>query len=72
MGCNFDCASRNEIRLVQEITKELPRKPEIIYANPCKARNHLVEAVCRGVRMVTFDNATEVLKVSLMTKMRRA
>ncbi|GKY99228.1 hypothetical protein MPSEU_000878100 [Mayamaea pseudoterrestris] len=67
MGCNFDCASRNEIRLVQEITKDL-RKPEIIYANPCKARNHLVEAVCRGVRMVTFDNATEVLKCAQISK----
>ncbi|KAL3908897.1 MAG: hypothetical protein SGILL_008306 [Bacillariaceae sp.] len=63
LGCNFDCASRNEIRLVQSITKDLPgRNPEIIYANPCKARAHLIEAVCRGVRMVTFDNATEVEK----------
>jgi ornithine decarboxylase len=65
MGCSFDCASRTEIQLVQEVTKDLPiPKPDIIYANPCKARKHLVEAVCRGVRMVTFDNVTEVVKVS--------
>ncbi|KAG7340727.1 orn/DAP/Arg family decarboxylase [Nitzschia inconspicua] len=69
LGCNFDCASRNEIRLVQEITKDLPgRTPDIIYANPCKARAHLIEAVCRGVRMVTFDNVTEVEKCAAVSK----
>mmetsp|Transcript_40292 Transcript_40292/g.115775 ORF Transcript_40292/g.115775 Transcript_40292/m.115775 type:complete len:687 (-) Transcript_40292:40-2100(-) len=68
LGCNFDCASRNEIRLVQEVTKDLPRKPEIIYANPCKARAHLIEAVCKGVRMVTFDNVTEVEKCAAVSK----
>lgn len=69
MGCNFDCASRNEIRLVHEVTRDLPgRKPDIIYANPCKARAHLIEAVCRGVRMVTFDNVTEVEKCAAVSK----
>jgi ornithine decarboxylase len=68
LGCNFDCASRNEIRLVQEVTRDLPRKPEIIYANPCKARAHLIEAVCKGVRMVTFDNVTEVEKCAAVCK----
>jgi hypothetical protein len=28
LGCNFDCASRNEIKLVQELTADLPRKPD--------------------------------------------
>jgi diaminopimelate decarboxylase len=37
LAINFDCASRNEIRLVQEHSKDLERKPEIIYANPCKS-----------------------------------
>ena len=55
LGCNFDCASRAEIQLVQDATQDLPRKPDIIYANPCKARAHLIEAVCKGVKMVTFD-----------------
>ena len=40
LGCNFDCASRNEIHLVQEQSKGLSRNPEIIYANPCKGRAH--------------------------------
>jgi len=68
LGANFDCASRAEIRLVQEMTKDLPRKPEIIYANPCKARGHMIEAVCRGVRMVTFDNVSEVAKCAAVSK----
>lgn len=71
LGCNFDCASRGEIALVQQITKELPkgyRKPEIIYANPCKSRSHLIDAVCRGVRMVTFDNTAEVRKCASISK----
>lgn len=71
LGCNFDCASKGEIALVQQITKELPkgyRKPEIIYANPCKSRSHLIDAVCRGVRMVTFDNTAEVRKCASISK----
>jgi ornithine decarboxylase len=66
-GCNFDCASRNEIRLVQEATKNLPQTPDIIYANPCKARAHVLEAVCKGVRLMTFDNAAEVEKCAAIS-----
>ena len=68
MGCNFDCASTNEIRLVQEAAADLPRKPEIIFANPCKARSHIVEAVCKGVNRVTFDNANEIIKCASISK----
>ena len=68
LGCNFDCASSNEIRLVQECTKDLPIKPTIIFANPCKARSHILEAVCKGVRMVTFDNEAEIVKCASISK----
>jgi hypothetical protein len=68
LGCNFDCASRTEIRLVEEATKDLARKPDIIYANPCKARAHLIEAVCKGVKMCTFDNISEVQKCAAVSK----
>ena len=68
MGCNFDCASRNEIRLVMESSKDLPYKPDIIYANPCKSRLGLLEAVCKGVRMVTFDNEAEIEKCAGISK----
>ena len=71
LGCNFDCASRGEIELVQEISRTLPHdvpKPEIIYANPCKGRGHMIDAVCRGVRMMTFDNVAEVHKCAMVSK----
>lgn len=68
LGCNFDCASRNEIRLVMEATKDIPGTPDIIYANPCKSRLGLLEAVCKGVRMVTFDNEMEVQKCASISK----
>ena len=71
LGCNFDCASRGEISLVQEISRTLPDdvpKPEIIYANPCKGRGHMIDAVCRGVRMMTFDNVAEVQKCATVSK----
>ena len=68
LRCHFDCASRGEIRLVQELTKHMQRQPDIIYANPCKARAHLIEAVCKGVRKVTFDNVVEVQKIASISK----
>jgi diaminopimelate decarboxylase len=71
LGCNFDCASRAEIELVQQISCSLPDEiptPEIIYANPCKARGHVIDAVCRGVRMMTFDNVAEVQKCAMVSK----
>lgn len=71
LGCNFDCASRAEIELVQQISNTLPtgiEKPSIIYANPTKARGHVIDAVCRGVRMMTFDNVAEVHKCARVSK----
>lgn len=71
LGCNFDCASRAEIELVQSISASLPEeivKPEIVYANPTKARGHVIDAVCRGVRMMTFDNVAEVRKCAAVSK----
>ncbi len=71
LGCNFDCASRGEIALVQHISQALPPdvpRPEIIYANPCKGRGHVIDAVCRGVRMVTFDNVAEVQKCASVSR----
>jgi len=71
MGCNFDCASREEIRMVKRVTKDLPppfNNPDIIYANPAKARSHIIEAVCSGVRLVTFDNEVEVKKCASISK----
>ena len=68
LGANFDCASRQEIRLVREQTKDLPQKPDIIFANPCKPRSHIVEALRSGVNLMTFDNAEEVRKCAAISK----
>lgn len=71
LGCNFDCASRAEIELVQSIAETLPEEiaaPEIVYANPTKARGHVIDAVCRGVRMMTFDNVAEVRKCAAVSR----
>lgn len=70
LGANFDCASRNEINLVLRVSRELKldKMPEIIFANPCKPRTHIIEAVCNGVRMMTFDNVAEVEKCAKISK----
>lgn len=68
LGADFDCASRQEIRLVQEVGESCSLSPNIIYANPCKPRAHLIEAVHRGVRLVTFDNVAEVEKCASISK----
>mmetsp|Transcript_31824 Transcript_31824/g.46632 ORF Transcript_31824/g.46632 Transcript_31824/m.46632 type:complete len:654 (-) Transcript_31824:830-2791(-) len=68
LGANFDCASRSEYRLVQQLSSDLPRNPDIIYANPCKARAHILEAVCKGVKLMTFDNVAEVVKCASISK----
>lgn len=70
LGCHFDCASRQEVQLVQKLTQNFPLKPEIIYANPCKAAAHLRHAVRCGVRLVTFDNLAEVQKCAAVVDSR--
>jgi ornithine decarboxylase len=68
LGANFDCASQEEISLVQTLVRDLPRQPDIIYANPCKARSHIRNAVQRGVTLMTFDNVNEVEKCASISK----
>jgi ornithine decarboxylase len=71
LGCSFDCASRGEISLVQNVSAELPDdvpKPDIIFANPCKGRAHIIDAVCRGVQYMTFDNVAEIHKCASVSK----
>ncbi|KAG9467017.1 hypothetical protein GDO78_015771 [Eleutherodactylus coqui] len=61
LGAGFDCASKTEMELVQNIGV----KPEnIIYANPCKQISQIKFAAKNGVQMMTFDNEVELSKVS--------
>lgn len=67
LGCHFDCASKTEIELVQSACVDMVRRPDIIYANPCKPRSHLIHAIRNNVRMVTFDNVAEVKKCAAIS-----
>jgi len=60
LGTGFDCASKGEIEAVLNLGVSPDR---IIYANPCKPISHILYARKVGVRMMTFDNAAELVKV---------
>lgn len=61
MGAGFDCASKNEI--VEVLSLGAP-PADIIFANPCKAKSHILFAKEKGVLRMTFDNAQELDKIA--------
>ena len=62
LGCNFDCASKNEIASVISITNDPSR---IIFANPCKMSNQIKYARANDVDLMTFDSDHELYKIRL-------
>lgn len=60
LGTGFDCASKGEIEMVMDAGVDPSR---VIYANPCKQTSHIRHANNRGVKVMTFDNADELVKV---------
>ncbi len=62
LGCNFDCASREEISMVlsQGVSPD-----RIIFANPCKASSHIKYARSEDIDLLTFDNVSELYKIKL-------
>ena len=56
----FDCASSSELSLALNL--DMP-EDKIIFANPCKGIPHLKYAKEHGIKMMTFDNESELLKV---------
>jgi ornithine decarboxylase len=62
LGCNFDCASEEEMRIVNEITND-PSK--IIFANPVKMCSHIQYARSHDVDLMTFDCEEELHKIRL-------
>lgn len=60
MGCNFDCASKNEIDAVLALGFDASR---IVYANPCKTTSFVRHARERSVTVTTVDNAHELAKL---------
>jgi len=51
-------------RLARKVSANLSCQTEINYANPCKAISHLIEAMVRGVFMVTFDRVPQYRGIS--------
>lgn len=62
LGCGFDCASRNEIAEVLNVTEQ-PNK--IIYANPCKESSQIKYARSQDIDLLTFDSESELYKIKL-------
>jgi len=60
LDVNFDCASQGEIQTILNLGVSPDR---IIYANTVKACNYIKYAQSRNVKLMTFDNEDELLKV---------
>jgi ornithine decarboxylase len=60
LGCNFDCASKNELINVMNIVNNPDR---ILFANPCKVSSHLKYARDHKIAMMTFDSIEELEKI---------
>lgn len=65
LGCNFDCASKNEIEKVLNFNDNDNDKnnQRIIFAHPCKYPSHITYARDKGVNLMTFDNEYELYKI---------
>jgi len=60
LGSSYDCASRTEIETVLNLGVDPSR---IIYANPCKQISALKFARAHNVKLMTFDNVSELEKI---------
>ncbi|KAF9908701.1 hypothetical protein EC991_009629 [Linnemannia zychae] len=60
LGTGFDCASMSEIQLVTGLGVEPDR---IIHANPCKEITQVKFARANNIRLSTFDNEDELVKI---------
>jgi ornithine decarboxylase len=60
LGCNFDCASKNELATILNMVNDPNR---IIFANPCKFSAHIEYAKCNNISLMTFDCLEELDKI---------
>ena len=67
LGLGFDCASKHEINLVKNSLKGNVNKTalnnRIIFANTIKTVSDLRYAKSIGIKMLTFDNIHELIKI---------
>ncbi|EER13800.1 Ornithine decarboxylase, putative [Perkinsus marinus ATCC 50983] len=75
LGCRFDCATINEMKLVKSILSENMggsnahiidemMASHIVYANPNKLPSHLIGARDLGVECIVADSAFEIAKIA--------
>lgn len=62
LGVGFDCASKDEIRLVRELGAS---HEDIVFANPCKASGDIQFARAEGVETLVVDDVNELFKIKL-------
>jgi ornithine decarboxylase len=62
LGCNFDCASKNEISKVMNLGTDADR---IVFANPCKMISQIKYARAHDVDLVVFDDENELYKIKM-------
>jgi len=62
LGCNFDCASKNEISKVMNIGASPER---VIFANPCKMISQIKYARAHDIDLVVFDDENELYKIKM-------
>jgi ornithine decarboxylase len=62
LGCNFDCASKNEISKVMNIGASADR---IVFANPCKMISQIKYARAHDIDLVVFDDENELYKIKM-------
>jgi len=60
LGTGFDCASKAEL---DEVINVGVPPDKIIFANPCKGKEHILFAKQVGVEMMTFDSLDELNKI---------
>lgn len=62
LGCNFDCASKNEISKIMNLGASPDR---IIFANPCKMISQIKYARAHDIDLVVFDDENELYKIKM-------
>jgi ornithine decarboxylase len=58
-GAGFDCASVNEVRIVKSVNRDA----DIVFANPCKSGDEIVEKVEAGIQTTVIDSTEELDKL---------
>ena len=63
LDVNFDCASKNEIAAVMNVTED--DSSRIVFANPVKMISQLKYARANDIDLMTFDSDQELYKIKV-------